>query len=124
MAAKDYIYYGAAHEIGHSFLNPIMDNYTKQIEQIAFQYSTSDPSKITFLCESFLRSLTAYFLMQNQYDEFAQMVIQGEKQQGYMYNEFMVDLIKDYANNRKNYKCFNDFVPVFLDKLKLEVENN
>ncbi len=124
MAAKDYIYYGAAHEIGHSFLNPIMDNYTKQIEQIAFQYSTSDPSKITFLCESFLRSLTAYFLMQNQYDEFAQMVIQGEKQQGYMYNEFMVDLIKDYANNRNNYKCFNDFVPVFLDKLKPEVENN
>ena len=123
MAAKDYIYYGATHEIGHSFLNPIMDNYSKQINQIPFQYSTADPSKITFLCESCLRSLTAYFLIKNKYDEFAQMVIQGEKQQGYVYNETIVDLIKEYANSRNNYKSFNDYVPVFLDKLKHQVEN-
>ena len=124
MAAKDYIYYGATHEIGHTFLNPIMDNYIKQIEQIAFQYSISDLSNVTFLCESFLRSLTAYFLIKNQYDDFAQMVIQGEKQQGYIYNDIIVDLIKDYVNSRNNYICFNDYVPVFLDKLKLKVENN
>jgi hypothetical protein len=124
MAAKDYIYYGAAHEIGHAFLNPMMDHYNKQIDQIPFKYSTADPSGISFLCESFLRSLTAYFLIKNQYDEFAQMVIQGEKQQGYIYNEFIVDLIKDYANSRNNYKTFNDYVPDFLDKLKLKVENN
>ena len=123
MAVKDYIYYGAVHEIGHAFLNPIMDNYIKQIDQIEFQYSTADPSKINFLCESFLRSLTAYFLIINKYDEFAQMVIQGEKQQGYIYNEIIFDLIKDYANNRNNYKSFNDYVPVFLDKLKQKVEN-
>lgn len=123
MAAGDYIYYGATHEIGHSFLNPIMDNYIEQINQIPFQYSTGDPSKITFLCESFLRSLTAYFLIINKYGEFAQMVIQGEKQQGYVYNEIIVDLIKDYANNRNIYKSFNDYVPVFLNKLKQKVEN-
>ncbi len=124
MAAKDYIYYGATHEIGHAFLNPIMDHFNKQIDQIPFKYSTADPSGTSFLCESFLRSLTAYFLIKNQFDEFAQMVIQGEKQQGYIYNEFIVDLIKDYANNRNKYKMFNDYVPVFLDKLKQKVENN
>jgi hypothetical protein len=124
MAARDYIYYGATHEIGHTFLNPIMDNFNKQIDQIPFKYSTVDPSRTTFLCESFLRSLTAYFLIKNQYNEFAQMVIQGEKQQGYIYNECIVDLIKDYANNRNNYKTFNDYVPVFLDKLRQKVENN
>ena len=123
MAAKDYIYYGATHEIGHTFLNPIMDNFNNKIDQIPFKYSTEDPSKITFLCESFLRSLTAYFLIKNQYNEFAQMVIQGEKQQGYIYNEFIVDLIKDYANNRNKYNTFNDYVPVFLDKLKQKVKN-
>jgi hypothetical protein len=121
MAAKDYIYYGATHEIGHSFLNPIMDNYNKQIDQISFKYSTADPSKTTFLCESFLRSLTAYYLIQNHYDEFAQMVIQGEKQQGYIYNELIIGLINEYANNRSKYKTFNDYAPVFLDKLKQEV---
>jgi len=123
MAAKDYIYYGATHEIGHSFLNPIMGNYIKQIDQIPFKYSTADPSKITFLCESFLRSLTAFFLIKNKYDEFAQMVIQGEKQQGYVYNELIIDLINDYANNRNNYKTFNNYIPVFLDKLKQKIEN-
>ena len=51
------------------------------------------------------------------------MVIQGEKQQGYVYNEIIVDLIKDNANSRKKYKTFNDYVPVLLDKLKHEVEN-
>ncbi len=123
MAAKDYIYYGAAHELGHAFLNPVMDNFTEQIDLIPFKYSTADPSKVSFLCESFLRSLTAYFLIKNRYDEFAQMVILGEKQQGYIYNEFILDLIKDYANNRNKYKRFNDFVPDFLDKLKQYVEN-
>lgn len=123
MAAKDYIYYGATHEIGHAFLNPMMDNFNKQIDQIPFKYSTPDPSKISFLCESFLRSLTAYFLIKNHYDEFAQMVIQGEKQQGYIYNEFIVDLIKDYAGNRNKYRTFSNYVPDFLDKLKQEVEN-
>jgi len=123
MAAKDYIYYGATHEIGHSFLNPIMDNCTSQIDQIPFKIATSDPTKTIFLCESYLRSLTAYFLIKNKYDEFAQMVIQGEKQQGYIYNELIVDLIKDYINNRNNYKAFNAYVPVFLEKLKQKVEN-
>jgi hypothetical protein len=124
MAAKDYIYYGATHEIGHAFLNPVMDNFNKQIDQIPFKYSTADPSGIAFLCESFLRSLTAYFLIKNQYDDFAQMVIQGEKQQGYIYNEYIVDLIVDYDNNRNKYKTFNEYLPVFLDKLKQKVENN
>jgi len=122
MAAKDYIYYGAIHEIGHTFLNPIMDNYTSQIDQISLKISTSDPSKTIFLCESFLRSLTAYFLIKNKYDEFAQMVIQGEKQQGYVYNEIIVELIKDYSNNRDKFKEFNDYVPILLERLKEQVK--
>lgn len=122
MAAKDYIYYGATHEIGHTFLNPIMDNYTFNIDQIPFKISTSDPSKTIFLCESYLRSLTAYFLIKNQYEEFAQMVLQGEKQQGYIYNDKIIELIMDYSNSRDKYKEFNDYVLILLDKLKGQIE--
>lgn len=122
MSTKDYIYYGATHEIGHTFLNPIMDNYVNEIDRISFKIITSDPSKITFLCESILRSLTAYFLIKNQYDEFAQMVIQGEKQQGYIYNDIIVDLIKEYSCNRNKYKSFNDYVPELLIRLYGQVE--
>ena len=122
MAAKDYIYYGATHEIGHTFLIPIMDNYTSKITQIPFEISTSDPSKTIFLCESFLRSLTAYFLMKDQYNEFAKMVLQNEKQQGYIYNDRIVELIMDYSNNRDKYEEFNDYVPTFLDRLKRQIK--
>jgi len=122
MAAKDYIYYGATHEIGHTFLNPIMENYTQTIDQISFNITTSDPSKETFLCESFLRSLTAFYLIKNNYSGFAQMVLQGEKQQGYIYNDKIVELINDYSNHRDKYKDFNSYVQVLLGKLKEQIE--
>lgn len=99
-----------------------MDDYNEKIAQIPFKYSTADPSNITFLCESILRSLTAYFLIKNQYTEFAQMVIQGEKQQGYIYNDKIVDLIKEYSSNRNKYKSFNDYVPELLNKLRGQTE--
>ena len=41
----------------------------------------------------------------------------------YIYNDFIVDLIKDYSNNHNNYKTFIDYVPDFLDKLIQNVEN-
>ncbi len=50
------------------------------------------------------------------------MVIQGEKQQGYIYNDKIVDLIMEYSNNRNKYKCFNDYVPELLNKLKVQIE--
>ena len=122
MSTQDYIYYGATHEIGHTFLNPIFEKYNEQIDQIPFIFSTKDPTKFTFLCESFLRSLTSYFLTKNEYMEFGQMVLQGEKQQGYIYNDFIVKLIEEYSNNRTEYKSFIDYAPIFLNRLKEKVE--
>jgi hypothetical protein len=120
MTAKDYIYYGAWHEIGHSFLNPIMDNYNEAIDQLPL--STKDTKRF-FLCESILRSLTAFSLIQNNQKDFAQMVLQGEKQQGFIHNEQILGLITDYSNNRNKFKNFNDYIPVFLNKLKQEIGN-
>jgi hypothetical protein len=117
MSAQDYIFYGAGHELGHSFLNPIVDKYKIEIDKINFKISTSDPSKSTFLCESMLRSLTAYFMIENNYAEVAQMVLQMEKQQGYIYNDVILELIKDYSVNRAIYKSFDDYMPILITKL-------
>ena len=62
MSAADYIYYAATHELGHPVLDPLMDNYIDKIDAIPFKMSTFAPSRVVFLCESFLRTLTAYYL--------------------------------------------------------------
>jgi len=122
MTAQDYIFYGAGHELGHSFLNPIVDKYKADIDKINFKISTSDPSKSTFLCESMLRSLTAYFMIENNYAEAAQMVLQMEKQQGYIYNDVILELIKDYSVNRSIYKNFDNYMPILITKLDQQIK--
>jgi len=122
MSAQDYIFYSAGHELGHSFLNPIVDKYKVDIDKINFKISTSDPSKSTFLCESMLRSLTAYFMIENNYAEVAQMVLQMEKQQGYIYNDVILELIKDYSVNRSIYKNFDDYMPILITKLDHQIK--
>lgn len=122
MSAQDYIFYGAGHEFGHSFLNPIVDNYKGDVDRIDFKISSSDQSKVTFLCESMLRSLTAYHMIENNYAEIAQMVLQIEKQQGYIYNDLILELIKDYSANRAIYKNFNDYMPILIAKLNQQIK--
>jgi len=122
ISAQDYIFYGAGHELGHSFLNPIVDKYKVEIDKINFIISTSDPSKSTFLCESMLRSLTAYFMIKNNVADVAKMVLQMEKQNGYIYNDLMLELIKDYSVNRAIYKNFNDYMPILITKLNQQIK--
>ena len=122
LSAQDYIFYGAAHELGHSFLNPIVDMYKVEIDKINFIISTSDPSKSIFLCESMLRSLTAFFMIENNYADVAQMVLQMEKQNGYIYNDLILELIKDYSVNRAIYKNFNDYMPILITKLNQQIK--
>lgn len=122
ISAKDFIFYGAGHELGHSFLNPIVDKYKVEIDKINFIISTSDPSKSTFLCESMLRTLTAYFMIENNDADVAQMVLQMEKQNGYIYNDLLLELIKDYSINRAIYKNFNDYMPILITKLTQQIK--
>jgi hypothetical protein len=122
ISVQDYIFYGAAHELGHCFLNPIVDRYKVEIDKINFIISTSDPSKSIFLCESLLRSLTAYFMIENNYADVAQMVLQMEKQSGYIYNDLILELIEDYGVNRAIYKNFNDYMPILITKLNQQIK--
>lgn len=122
MSAQDYIFYGAGHEFGHSFLNPIVDKYKGDVDRMNFKISTSDPSKVTFLCESMLRSMTAYNMIENNYAETAQMVLQIEQQEGYIYNDLILELIKDYSVNRAIYENFNDYMPIVITKLNQQTK--
>lgn len=121
MSAVDYLYYGAGHEMGHGFINPVVDNYYQDVEKIKFQIQTGD-SKTNFLCESILRSLTAFFLIENNRNNDALMVLQMEKQQGYIYNELILELIRDYSRNRAKFTSFNTYMPTLLTQLNKKVK--
>jgi len=122
MSARDFIFYGAGHELGHCFINPIVDKVKVDVDIINFDISTNlDPAKDRFLCESILRSLTAYYMIQNNYAEIAQMVLQMEKQQGFKYNDLILELINDYCAKRSVYKSFDEYVLVLIARLKQSI---
>ena len=69
-----------------------------------------------------LRSLTVYFMIENNYAEVAQMVLQVEKHQGYIYNDVILELIKDYSVNRCIYKNFDVYMPILITKLDQQIK--
>jgi len=118
MTAKDYIYYAATHELGHPILDPLLDNYADMIEEIPFKISTFSSSRIVFLSESFLRTLTAYYMQKDKKEDLAKILLQAEIAQGYIYSDDILKLIYYYSENRNKYKNFEEYIPDFLKSLK------
>jgi hypothetical protein len=125
MSASDYIYYGSGHEFGHSFLNPITIKFESQINKINFDITKSgQPTKVDFFNESILRTYTAYEFLKEGKEDIANMVIQGEQMNGYIYNSKILELIQFYESNRNLYQRFEDFLPYLLNKLIKEINEN
>lgn len=125
MSASDYIYYGSGHEFGHSFLNPITIKFDSQINKINFDITKSgQPTKVDFFNESILRTYTAYEFLKEGKEDIANMVIQGEQMNGYIYNSKILELIQFYESNRNLYQRFEDFLPYLLNKLIKEINEN
>lgn len=118
LSAADYVYYGSGHEFGHSFLNPLTQTFTDQINAISFDFRKSgQPTKTDFLNESILRAYTAYELAKHGRGDAAQMVMQSERMNGYIYNDAILQLLQHYDTNRDRYKRFDDFLPYLLAEL-------
>jgi len=119
ITAFDFIYYGAGHEFGHTFVDPMLDIYSQKIDSMNLVIKTYDPSNITFLSESIQRSATSYFLIKNGREELAKSVLEDEINRGYIYNEIIIKLLFEYEKNREKYKSFRDFLPILLGELNI-----
>jgi hypothetical protein len=118
LSAADYIYYGSGHELGHSFLNPLTQSFADRIDAIGFDFRKSgQPTKVDFLNESILRAYTAYELGKHGRGDTAQMVVQSEQMNGYIYSDSILQLLQHYDANRGQYKRFDDFLPHLLAEL-------
>ena len=122
IAARDHIYYGSGHEFGHSVVNLLTPQYEAQINSLPLQYQKSgQPTKIDFLNESILRTFTAYEFVQQGMEDVAQMVVQAEAMNGYVYNEQLLGQLREYDQNREQYPSFKDFLPHLLSALKQSI---
>lgn len=122
LSAADYIYYGSGHEFGHSFLNPLTQNFADQIDAIGLDFRKSgQPTKADFLNESILRAYTAYELGKHGRADAAQMVVQSEQMNGYVYNDTLLKLLQHYDANREQYRRFDDFLPHLLAELSKRI---
>jgi hypothetical protein len=45
----------------------------------------------------------------------------NRKSQGYIYNDMLFGLIKEYNTNRALYKDFNDYAPFLITELKQQI---
>ncbi len=125
MAASDYIYYGSGHEFGHSFLNPITIKFESQINEINLVFTKSgQPTKVDFLNESILRTYTAYEFFKEGKEDVANMVIHGERMNGYIYNGKILELIHFYESNRNLYQRFEDYLPHLIEELNNVINNH
>jgi hypothetical protein len=123
LSAADYVYYGSGHEFGHSFLNPLTQTFADQINAISFDFRTSgQPTKTDFLNESILRAYTAYEFLKHGRGDVAQMVVQSEQMNGYIYNDAILQLLQHYDANRDQYKRFDDFLPHLLAELSKRIK--
>jgi hypothetical protein len=92
------------------------------IDAIGFDFRKSgQPTKVDFLNESILRAYTAYELGKDGRADAAQMVVQSEQMNGYIYNDAILKLLQHYDANREQYKRFDDFIPHLLAELSKRI---
>lgn len=119
------------HEFGHSFVNPISDQYLEEIEPLKDKYYTKelretgnkngyDEWRYVFN-EIVLRATTIkitekYFGKMKSEDNLREEISSGFG----MVND-VVKILEEYENNRKKYPTFDMFYPVLIKRLILHV---
>ncbi len=126
---KDYLEYDMIlHEFGHSFVNPLLDKYSEDIEQLSQQYYTDNLkyagkqqgySKWKYVFNELLVRATTICIVKKYISlEKAEELLMYEKSIGFGLVELFVMYLEDYENNRNQYKTFDDYYHKLIQKLK------
>lgn len=116
------------HEFGHSFVNPLMNIYEKQTEDLKSRYynnklQTSGKEqgynewKYVFN-EMLIRAIVINITRNKFCNEKADELLTFEKSVGFDLVEQISLKLKEYETNRKKFKKFSEFYPKLLKELK------
>jgi hypothetical protein len=121
------------HEFGHSFTNPLIDKYWKDLEDLEHLLSSISESMSqqayrswrTVLYEHLTRALTCRFSA-DKYGELYTSLNQEKIELGrrFIYVKPIIEALKDYEKNRERYPTLDSFMPRIIERLKGLSEND
>ncbi len=133
-ADTNEIYFGGAenirylvwHEFSHSFVNPITEKYSyevnlysglfKPIEEVMRQ--NTYPSWETCVNEHLIRAVTARLVAREISKKAYREAIINEKSKGFFYIESLCEILEKYEKNREKYRNFEEFYPELISLFK------
>ena len=116
------------HEFGHSFVNPLMEKYEKEVENLRIKYYNDGLQKNGeeqgysqwkyVFNEILLRAIVINITRAKFGHQKADKLLEFEKSIGFDLVEKIAEKLKIYEENRTKFKKFEDFYPTLLSGLK------
>jgi hypothetical protein len=116
------------HEFGHSFVNPLTEKFQNKIETIKEKYYNERLKKDGknqaygewkyLLNELIIRAVTIRITNEYFGKEKAKELLDYEKSIGFSLVGNIVEILKDYENNRGKYSTFSEFYPILIERMK------
>jgi hypothetical protein len=110
------------HEFSHSFVNPVVDAYGKQVDAQAklmgpirkAMERQAYPNWRTVVYEHVVRAATCRFAFRVQGEEAGRKAIEHEKGRSFVYIEPLCARLQQYEQQRDRYPTLHDFFPELL----------
>lgn len=111
------------HEFSHSFINPLSDLYSDEINKYADNYDAIagnmerqgyNTTLINSINEYIIKAITVRLTYLNYGEEQAKAVLDEEIGTGFVYMYDLVEKLEIYENNREKYKTIEEFYPELI----------
>lgn len=114
------------HEFSHSFVNPLTEHYSEQVNQCRKLFSPISKEMTKLRCnqwsvclnEHLIRTFTIRMVVLDRGEEEALKKEEEEFKQGFVYIPLLLEKFKQYENKRSVFKTFKEFYPVMLEYLQ------
>jgi hypothetical protein len=116
------------HEFGHSFVNPLTEKFQNEIETIKEKYYTENLKKDGkiqaynewkyLFNELIIRAITIRIANKNFGTEKAKELLDYEKSIGFSLVDNIIEILKEYENNREKYSKFSEFYSILIERMK------
>lgn len=116
------------HEFGHSFINPLAKEFKNEIESIKEKWYTKSLIKkaqnqgynkwVDVFNELVIRAITIQITKNNFGTKKAKELLNYEKSVGFSLVETIIDVLKQYEENREKYPNIKEFYPNLIKQME------
>lgn len=123
-SGRDLVYL-SLHEWGHSFVNPVFAGLKDEVSELQLLFKPvanimrrqAYPDIHIFMNEQVLRAVTTLAAEEIYGQEVSTEWLAGEENDGFYLTKDVLEILRDYQNNRDIYPTFESFAPILLQRL-------